>query len=175
MEADEDEARGFADCGDPASRARFLGRVLGTGGKPMAEAWPRGEQAWTHEQARAFIRNVVELFHRVDVDGLAQGFAEDCVVRFAEQPELRGRAALRELFARRLAKQKNYRLEKTLVVLEGNRMGNLWTGTWEDRDSGRKMAGRGVEFWTMRDGAVAVWDAAFNVWEAEGPRKSAVM
>jgi len=170
------DERGFADCGDPASRARFLGRVLGgTGGKPMAQTWPKGEQAWTHEQARAFIAEVVALFHRVDVDGLANGFAEDCVVRFAELPELRGRAALRDLFARRLAKQRDYRLEKTLVALEANRMGNLWTGTWRDRDSGLKMEGRGLEFWTMRDGRIAVWDAAFNVWQADGPRKSAVL
>jgi nuclear transport factor 2 (NTF2) superfamily protein len=170
------EERGFVDCGDPVNRARFLSRALaGPGGTSMPQTWPQGEQAWTHAQARAFIAQVVELFHRVDVDGLANGFAEDCVVRFAELPELRGRAALRELFARRLARQQDYRLEKTLVVLEGNRLGNLWTGTWRDRDTGLKMEGRGVEFWTMRDGRIAVWDAAFNVWQADGPRKSAVM
>lgn len=137
--------------------------------------WPEGEAAWTRAQAEAFIAHVVELFHRVDVEGLANGFAADCVVRFAEQPELRGRAAVRELFARRLGKQRDYRLEKTLVMLEGNRLGNLWTGTWVDRDSGKRIAGRGVEFWIMRDGRIAVWDAAFNVWEADGPRQSAVM
>jgi len=27
----------------------------------------------------------------------------------------------------------------------------------------------------MRDGMIAVWDAAFNVWEQGGERKSAVM
>lgn len=166
---------GFPDCGDAGNRARFLARVLGgTGGAAMPE-WPEGEAEWTRAQAEAFIAQVVELFHRVDVDGLAAGFAPDCVVRFAEQPELRGRDAVRELFARRLAKQRDYRLRKTLVVLEGNRLGNLWTGSWIDRDTGGRMEGRGVEFWTMRDGQIAVWDAAFNVWAADGPRQSAVM
>ena len=76
-----EDIRGFADCGDPAARSRFLGRLLGSGGQPMAQTWPSGEQAWSHAQARAFIAHVVGLFHKVDVDGLAQGFAEDCVVR----------------------------------------------------------------------------------------------
>ena len=26
----------------------------------------------------------------------------------------------------------------------------------------------GTEFWTMRDGKVALWEATFNVWEAGG-------
>ena len=46
---------------------------------------------------------------------------------------------------------------------------------WEDRDSGKQMAGRGLEVWRMRDGMIAVWDAAFNVWEKDGPRVSSVM
>jgi hypothetical protein len=37
------------------------------------------------------------------------------------------------------------------------------------------MAGRGVEVWRMRDGMIAVWDAAFNVWEQGGQRQSPVM
>ena len=63
----------------------------------------------------------------------------------------------------------------TLLALEGNVLANVWEGTWEDRDSGKKMAGRGLETWRMRDGMINVWDAAFNVWEEGGERKSAVM
>ncbi len=37
------------------------------------------------------------------------------------------------------------------------------------------MAGRGVEVWAMRDGMTAVWDAALNIWEQGGERKSPVM
>jgi len=115
------------------------------------------------------------MFHRVDIDALVHGFTDDCVVRFAEQPVRRGRQALRELLTARLARQKNYRLKKTLLALDGNVLANVWEGTWEDRDSGKKMAGRGLETWRMRDGMIAVWDAAFNVWEEGGERKSAVM
>jgi len=103
------------------------------------------------------------------------GFTEDCVVRFSEQPELRGRDALRKLFTARLARQMNYRLRKTLLALEGNVLANVWEGSWEDRDTGKPMAGRGLEVWRMRDGMIAVWDAAFNVWERDGERKSPVM
>jgi nuclear transport factor 2 (NTF2) superfamily protein len=76
------------------------------------------------------------MFHRSEIDALVHGFTEDCVVRFAEQPERRGRQALRELFTARLARQKNYRLKKTLLGLDRDVLANVWEGTWEDRDSG---------------------------------------
>ena len=136
---------------------------------------PRGDDPWNVEQATALLRIVEDLFHRVDIEGLVNGFTEDCLFRFAEQPEQRGREALRQLFTARLARQKDYRLKKSLRMIQGNRLGNLWEGRWEDRASGKKMAGLGVEFWTMHDGKIAVWEAAFNVWEADGPRRSAVM
>ena len=136
---------------------------------------PKGEGRWTKAQANALLRAVEDMFHRIDVEALVHGFTEDCLVRFAEQPERRGRQALRELFTARLARQKNYRLKKTLLALDRNVLANVWEGTWEDRDSGKQMAGRGVETWRMRDGMIAVWDAAFNVWEQGGARKSPVM
>jgi len=115
------------------------------------------------------------MFHRRDVDALVNGFTEDCVFRFAEQPEQRGRPALRRFFAARLSRQKDYRLAKTLLALDGNRLANLWEGAWEDARTGKPMRGRGLEVWTMRDGMIAVWDAAFNVWEEGGDRTSAIM
>jgi nuclear transport factor 2 (NTF2) superfamily protein len=108
---------------------------------------PKGEERWTKAQANALLRAVEDMFHRVDIDALVHGFTEDCVVRFAEQPVRRGRQALRELLTARLARQKNYRLKKTLLALDGNVLANVWEGTWEDRDSGKKMAGRGLETW----------------------------
>jgi nuclear transport factor 2 (NTF2) superfamily protein len=131
-----------------------------------APAFPKGQDAWTKPQADALLRAVEDMFHRRDVD---------CIVRFAEQPERRGRAALRQLFTARLARQQDYRLTKTLRALDGNVLANTWEGTWTDRETGRAMAGRGVEVWAMRDGMIAVWDAAFNIWEAGGERKSPVM
>jgi len=137
--------------------------------------FPKGEDPWPREQAAGLLRAVEDMFHRRDIEALVNGFTEDCVVRFSEQPELRGRDALRRLFTARLARQKNYRLQKTLLALEGNVLINVWEGTWEDRDTGKRMAGRGLEVWRMRDGMIAVWDAAFNVWERDGERKSPVM
>ena len=59
---------------------------------------------------------------------------------------------------------------KTLRMVEGDMIGNFWEGTWEDARTGRAMRGRGTEFWTLRDGKVALWEATFNVWDtAAGP------
>jgi nuclear transport factor 2 (NTF2) superfamily protein len=146
-----------------------------SGAATAAVTFPKGEGHWTVDQARALLRAVEDMFHRVDIEALVHGFTEDCIVRFAEQPERRGREALRALFTARLARQRNYRLTKTLVALEGHVLANVWEGTWNDRDTGTAMSGRGVEVWRMRDGMIAVWDAAFNVWPTDGPRASAVM
>src|SRR5712664_3828939 len=110
----------------------------------QATAFPKEHDRWTEAQANALLRAVEDMFHRRDVDALVHGFTEDCVVRFAEQPERRGRAALRELFTARLARQRNYRLRKALLALDGNVLANAWDGMWEDRDSGKPMRGRGA-------------------------------
>ena len=47
----------------------------------------------------------------------------------------------------------------------GETIANYWEGEWEDRLTSAKMAGRGVEIWVMRDGKIAVWEAAFNIKE----------
>jgi ketosteroid isomerase-like protein len=50
----------------------------------------------------ALLRAVEDLFHRRDIDAMVNGFTEDCVVLFTDQPERHGRRALRELFTARL-------------------------------------------------------------------------
>src|SRR5215472_14114852 len=55
------------------------------------------------------------------------------------------------------------------VVRLGDTIANHWEGEWEDRVTGAKMKGRGVEIWIMRDGKIAVWEAAFNTNEAGKP------
>ena len=142
---------------------------------PRAMTFPRGESPWSREQAEGLLRVVEDMFHRRDIEALVNGFTDDCVVRFAEQPERRGREALRALFSARLARQRDYRLAKTLLALDGNVLANSWEGTWRDSASGKAMRGRGVEVWRMRDGMIAEWDAAFNVWEDGGERRSPVM
>jgi nuclear transport factor 2 (NTF2) superfamily protein len=121
----------------------------------------------TIEEARAFVAHVESLFMPWNIEALVAGFTEDCVVRFGTVPELRGRAALRDFFAARSARQRNYRLDKQFRALMGDVIANVWSGAWEDAGTGALMRGYGVETWVMRDGKIAVWEAAFNVARAD--------
>jgi nuclear transport factor 2 (NTF2) superfamily protein len=121
----------------------------------------------TIEEARAFVAHVESLFMPWNVDALVAGFTEDCIVRFGAIPEFRGHDAIRKFFTARSARQKGYRLNKQFRTLMGDVMTNIWDGEWEDADTGQRMKGFGVEVWTMRDGRIAVWDAAFNAAPAD--------
>jgi nuclear transport factor 2 (NTF2) superfamily protein len=121
-----------------------------------------GRNPRTNEEARAFVSYVESLFMPWNVEALVTGFTEDCLVRFGTVPEFSGRAALRSFFMARSAKQKGYRLQKRFRTLINDVMANVWDGEWEDATTGRRMRGFGVELWTMRDGKIAVWEAAFN-------------
>jgi len=123
----------------------------------------------TTEEARAFVAHVVSLFMPWNIGGLLAGFTDDCVVRFGDIPEFAGKAALERLLRGRSERQKDYRLRKKLRALMGDTIANYWEGEWEDRVTGAKMAGRGVEIWIVRDGKIAVWEAAFNANETGKP------
>jgi nuclear transport factor 2 (NTF2) superfamily protein len=117
----------------------------------------------TIDEARAFVAQVESLFMPWNIEVLLAGFTEDCVVRFGDLPEFRGKPALEQLFRGRSERQKDYRLRKQLRAFAGDTIANSWEGQWEDRATGKQMAGFGVEIWVMRDGRIAVWEAAFNV------------
>jgi len=121
----------------------------------------------TTDEARAFVAHVESLFMPWNIEALVAGFTDDCVVRFGTVPKLRGRAALRAFFTARSARQKNYRLDKRFRALMNDVIANVWSGEWEDADTGARMRGFGVETWLMRDGKIAVWEAAFNVARAD--------
>lgn len=123
----------------------------------------------TEDEARALVAEVESLFMPWDIEALLAGFTEDCVIRFGDLPELTGKPALKDLFQSRMGRQVGYRLKKEFRALMGDKIANYWEGWWEDRLTGKKMQGRGVEVWTMRDGKIAVWEAAFNVKEEGGP------
>jgi nuclear transport factor 2 (NTF2) superfamily protein len=127
----------------------------------------RNPQTW--DEARAFVAQVESLFMPWNIEGLLAGFTNDCVVRFGDLPEFRGKAELEKLFRSRSERQKDYRLRKQLRALSGDTIANYWEGEWEDRATGRQMAGRGVEIWLMRDARIAVWEAAFNFNEVGRP------
>jgi nuclear transport factor 2 (NTF2) superfamily protein len=121
-----------------------------------------GQNPCTVEEACAFVAHVESLFMPWNIEALLAGFTEDCVVRFGDLPELRGKPALEDLFRSRMGRQSDYRLKKEFRALMGDKIANYWEGWWEDRLTGKRMRGRGVEVWTMRDGKIAVWEAAFN-------------
>ena len=119
----------------------------------------------TPEEARAFVKHVESLFTPWNVKGLVDGFTDDCVVRFGDLPEIRGRAALEKLFVARSQRQVGYRLRKTFRALMGDMIANSWDGEWTDSQTGRPMKGFGVEVWQMRNGKIALWEAGFNASE----------
>jgi nuclear transport factor 2 (NTF2) superfamily protein len=128
-----------------------------------------GHNPRTVEEARAFVAHVESLFMPWSIDALLAGFTEDCIVKFGDLPELKGKAALEKLFRSRMERQKDYRLKKEFRALAGDVIANYWEGWWEDRITGKTMQGRGVEVWTMRDGKIAIWEAAFNANETGQP------
>ena len=127
-----------------------------------------GHNPRTEDEARAFVAHVESLFMPWNIEALLAGFTEDCVIRFGDLPEFKGKPAVEDLFQSRMGRQKGYRLKKEFRALSGDKIANYWEGWWEDTLTGKKMQGRGVEVWTMRDGKIAVWEAAFNVKEEGG-------
>jgi len=125
-----------------------------------------GHNPRTIEEARAFVKHVESLFVPWNVEGIVAGFTDDCVVRFGDLPEFRGKAELARFFRARSARQRGYRLRKELRAMMGDMLANYWEGEWEDAGTGAKMVGRGVEIWRLSGGKIALWEAAFNVHEA---------
>ncbi|HEY1798294.1 MAG TPA: nuclear transport factor 2 family protein [Stellaceae bacterium] len=123
----------------------------------------------TEAAARELVAHVESLFMPWNIPALLDGFTDDCVVKFGDLPEFRGKTALENLFRTRSERQKGYKLKKEFRALMGDRLANYWEGEWEDRATGKQMHGRGVEVWVMRDGKIAVWEAAFNVNEKGKP------
>ena len=127
------------------------------------------ESAISKDRALKMVAAAEKTFGERDIDAIMADFTDDVVVRFADQPEICGKEDVRKLLEARFSRQKGYRLKKRLRMLEGNMIGNSWEGEWEDANTGKSMIGRGTEFWTIRDGKVLLWEAAFNVWERDAP------
>lgn len=125
--------------------------------------------------AARLVQTVEDAFGAADLDAIGAGFTDDAVARFADFPEMRGRAAIMHFLTARFARTKGYRLKKTLRCVMGDVIGNTWDATWEDARTGKAMQGRGTEFWVVRDGRIALWDATFNVWVKGGPPSTPVV
>jgi len=125
------------------------------------------------DEARAFVKQVEQLFMPWNVDAIVDGFTDDCVVKFGSLAPFRGKDQLRQFFLARSTRQKDYRLTKEFRALTNELIANYWEGSWQDAETGMRMVGRGVETWLMRDGKIAVWEAAFNVSQADRPGRVA--
>jgi uncharacterized protein len=123
----------------------------------------------TWDAAKCLVQDVEDAFGAADLARIEQGFTEDVVTRFADFPEMRGRAAVMRFLRARFARTNGYRLRKTLHCLMGDVLANTWDANWEDAKTGKPMLGRGTEIWRVRGHRIARWDATFNVWEKGGP------
>lgn len=132
-------------------------------------------QALSFEEAREIVKQVETLFGNADVAGIMAGFTADAVVRFGDFPEMRGRGAIEAFLRARFARQQGYRLQKHLRMVMGDLIGNDWDAQWQDARTGKRMRGRGMEFWRMRGKEIAQWDAVFNVWEEGGAPSIAIV
>jgi nuclear transport factor 2 (NTF2) superfamily protein len=129
----------------------------------MDVAAPAG---FSRDEALKIVQRAEDTFNRGDVEAILGRYADDIVIRFADIPEIRGKAAAEQFLRARFARQKNYRLKKTLFMVEGFSIGATYTVGWDDARTGKQMHGRGVELWQYRDGNLVLWEAALNVWEA---------
>src|SRR3979411_898125 len=98
----------------------------------------------TVEEARAFVAQVESLFMPWNIPALLAGFTEDCVVRFGDLPEFRGKIELEKLFRSRSERQIGYRLRKELRSLSGDRIANYWEGKGRGAGAGKEGGWGGV-------------------------------
>ncbi|HKD75914.1 MAG TPA: nuclear transport factor 2 family protein [Ktedonobacterales bacterium] len=127
------------------------------------------------DDATRLVQAVEDAFGAADLVRIEQGFTEDAIARFADFPEMHGRASIMQFLRARFARTKGYRLNKTLHCLMGNTLANTWDASWEDAQTGTPMLGRGTEIWVVCDGRIALWDATFNVWKKGGPPATPVV
>jgi nuclear transport factor 2 (NTF2) superfamily protein len=123
-------------------------------------------QSFRWDEALAIVQRAEDTFNRGDIDAILGRYAEDVVIRFSGLPEISGKAAAEAFLRARFRRQRNYRLKKTLFMVEGSRIGATYSASWDDTRTGKSMLGRGAEFWQYRGGQLQLWDAAMSVWEA---------
>ena len=127
--------------------------------------FPKGTDGWSRHQATTLLRAVTEMFQNGDLPALADVFTEDCAIRYGAAPEQEGRIALRRLLTGVLLRRRNLSVQKTCVSIDRNKLTIRSEERWIERDVGTPMIGFGVEIWTMREGKIAIWEAALSVGE----------
>jgi nuclear transport factor 2 (NTF2) superfamily protein len=100
-----------------------------------------GRNPQTFEEASRLVKYVESLFMPWDFDALLAGFTDDCIVRYAEFPEMHGKEELDKFFRGRALRQKDYWLKKDLGLLMGDMIANTWNCGWIDLQTGKNMWG----------------------------------
>jgi nuclear transport factor 2 (NTF2) superfamily protein len=111
------------------------------------------------------LRSVMDMFHGVDIQALADLFTEDCLIRYGAAREQQGRVVLRRLLTGLLSRRRDLRVQKTCIAIDRNKLAIRSEESWSDGETGKAMTGFGVEVWTMREGKIAIWEAAFSAGE----------
>ena len=101
------------------------------------------------DEALKVVQRAEDTFNRGDVDAILSRYTEDVVIRFAGIPEISGKIAAEKFLRARFARQ--------------------------NARTGKAMLGHGAEFWRYRDGKLAYWEAALNVWEAGADASAAFL
>jgi nuclear transport factor 2 (NTF2) superfamily protein len=131
------------------------------------------QQGFGWDEALKIVQRAEDTFNGGDIDAILGRYADDVVIRFAGIPEISGKSAAEIFLRARFARQRNYRLKKTLFMVEGFKIGATYTASWDDVKTGKHMLGRGAEFWQYRGSKLVLWEAALNVWE-EGSDSAAM-
>lgn len=121
----------------------------------------------TEIDAERLMREAEAAFGAADVDRVLALFTPDVVVRYADQPEIRGRDEYAAHLRTRFARQCGYQPVKRLRAIAGDVLVDSWEGAWEDGETGMRMRCRGMEVLTLREGRVAELDAVVTAWEEE--------
>ena len=124
-------------------------------------------RGFSWDDALKIVQRAEDTFNRGDIDAILGRYADDVVIRFGGIAEIRGKAAAERFLRARFARQNNYRLKKTLIMVAGFKIGATYAASWDDARNGKPMLGRGAEFWQYRDGKLQSWDAAMTIWEAD--------
>ena len=125
-------------------------------------AFPKGTDGWSRHQAATLLKSVMDMFHGADIQALADLFTEDCVVRYGASGAQQGRVPLRRLLTEQLSRRPNLRVQKTCIAIDRNKLTVRSEETWSGGETGKSGSGFGVEVWTMVQGKIAVWEAAFS-------------
>jgi nuclear transport factor 2 (NTF2) superfamily protein len=109
---------------------------------------------WEH--ALKIVQRAEDSFHRGAVDAIVGRYADDVMIRFAGMPDILGKPESEAFLRARFARERDYKLKKTLFMVEGFKIGATYTASWTDARTGEAMLGKGAEFWLYREDKLAL-------------------